>query len=85
LLNKEFIFETHGSEVVETYQEGERKYLVSGLAGYNALVGFNLHLICPDNDSDLAHHIKTDPYLNDTFSIPFSDLEFRKSFLKRNA
>jgi len=64
-LNREFIFETAGSTVSdETHQEGERKYLLSGLAGCNLLPGFEIHLICPDDNSDLVKHIKNDPYLN---------------------
>lgn len=80
--NREFIFQTQENESDENYQEGGRKYIVSGLGGANVLVGFNPDLICPDDNSDLANHIKTNPSLIDTFSTPFSNLEFRKGVVK---
>jgi len=65
LVDRKFIFQTAGEEEEGTYQEGERKYLLSGQGGSNFDAGNATYLVCPDDNSDLANHIKTDSSLND--------------------
>nr|CAG8439252.1 2920_t:CDS:2 [Entrophospora candida] len=63
-----------------------KKYLLCNLAGHNissSLVKYQTLLICPDDKSILASHIKNDPYAEVCFTVPVSNLKFRLNFHQR--
>ena len=87
MTNREFIFQTSGSNIFKEdqeaiYQENGKKYLTCVVGGSNLHAGFSAQLVFPDDNSDLVHHVRTDPEQNDLFSTPFSNLEFRRKFHK---
>jgi|SRR6185436_7544 len=85
-MNKQFYFQTSGSFTNEiSYQENEKKYLLTGLDAHNIIIStrFQTQLICPDDNSILANHIKNDPYADGTFATPVSNLEFKPNFLQK--
>jgi hypothetical protein len=87
-MNNQFIFSfetVKPSEYVgKTYQEGNQKYLTAILSGCSIIKKKANYLLVPDDNSQLAYHLKNDLHYDYSFNTPFSNLKFKPGFWKNS-